>query len=101
MARCAGAHACCKSLNARVRASINVPRRVRFSASCSDTAGAVRVTLVAASCCASTDLLSHPRATSSVDLLLGVSRRSFGGSHSHQIGMGGDMALDDLFGLRH
>src|SRR5262245_44238705 len=62
MARCAGAHARCKSLSAPVRANINVARAVRLAVSSGLIAGRASVDSVAASCCCSTDLLSQPRA---------------------------------------
>jgi hypothetical protein len=68
MARCAGAHACWRSLRARVRASINVARSLRFRISSSESgvsccrSWTARPLEAAASCCASTALLSQPRA---------------------------------------
>jgi hypothetical protein len=62
MARCAAAHAICRSASARVRASISVARCARRAASSGATGGATRRASAAASCCASTDLLSQPLA---------------------------------------
>jgi len=68
IARCAGAHACWRSLSARVRASINVARSVCARISSADLGAvfrppwAARRFVEASSCCASTDLLSQPRA---------------------------------------
>ena len=64
IARCAGAQARCRSASARVRANESVAR----SASRALSSGAIGAVFVrrsaAASCCASIDLLSHPRAMS-------------------------------------
>lgn len=62
MARCAGAHACCKSASARVRASFNVACSARRFASRGLKPGAGDCFAAADSCCDSTDLLSQPLA---------------------------------------
>src|ERR1051325_1934350 len=64
IARCAAAHACCRSAIARVRASESVARSERRAASSAVIFCAFDGWLTAASCCASTPLLSHPRAIS-------------------------------------
>src|SRR4051812_27522851 len=62
MARWAAAHADCRSAIARERASISVARSDRRAASAGLTCGPACRGVLAASCCASTDLLSQPRA---------------------------------------
>ncbi len=78
IARCAGAEAPFKSASARMRARASVARSARRAAFSRSTGGPMcRRSWAAASCCASTDLLSKPLAMSRGEVATGNVRRFF------------------------